>query len=819
MRVAVAGTSYSKRDKMAADAVVMSVEAAGKNSDKAARDYAAEITRLMKNVSANPPKKTKGKSHGNPKRISKGSTIWGSPGTMAWIVTKKIPAKIELERGAQDFLGDLAAFKLHVFRDKAALNITFLHSKRKEVLHTLPAEFPSSRSSESTRVKAAIEWAEKMEQHIQSEAKKGRNPHKKQKKHKRPGPKIKEQAELPDGVEITRLPPGPAPKRSLMPGETLYWPGSKAGITGGTRRIAPLPASHPEDPAEHNPPKKKAKKKNPLPFPVGLVVEEGGAGWTVAEYVPRYSLVTLTKGHRSLMVGPVDCSKWSGVDWNFALYGDYGQIITETERRASDIRKAVDAAAKWANSVTINPPKKKAKNPASRKRKGYKITVDGFGGEFGYLATHPDHGVLEMFGYTSESKAFGAANRAIDKAQGLRLTRALFDNPKKKAKKNARRITSHAQRHGGPYGLHHKMDMISYSLGTIAVGLKGEDDPKALAVLKRGGLVRGRSPNLEITRKGIDALHRTYPDAVTFFNQQWEDGRVPRPVPNPPKKAKKKATSRRRVDNVGEIVIVSEGDVSETAEMIGPNEWRGDGFIDFPGNPVEYSVKGRSYEEVHRKLRKKEKELSKAEAARCEEPEIPKTPSLAPRIRKRVQKGNPKKKAKKNPKKHSGVYAGRVINGWEIFDEEVGRGLDPDVHYVMLRRSGDHLRVQWTGDGAKGYPSAILYKGGVAQPGKKWRKTGGVITDIRNATKWANSAQSNPKKKAKKKTASPAKALVTKCQKAWDHYCERPGRKRLKEVFAHLEKMEKSTAKTVRDELRRCKRSAKAEAKRLGIKV
>jgi len=291
--------------------------------------------------------------------------------------------------------------------------------------------------------------------------------------------------------------------------------------------------------------------------------------------------------------------------------------------------------------------------------------------------------------------------------------RLTFKNP---GKKNARRITSHAQRHGGPYGLHHKMDMISYSLGTIAVGLKGEDDPKALAVLKRGGLVRGRSPNLEITRKGIDALHRTYPDAVTFFNQQWEDGRVPRPVPNPPKKAKKKATSRRRVDNVGEIVIVSEGDVSETAEMIGPNEWRGDGFIDFPGNPVEYSVKGRSYEEVHRKLRKKEKELSKAEAARCEEPEIPKTPSLAPRIRKRVQKGN-------------------------------------------------------------------------------------------------------PKKKAKKKTASPAKALVTKCQKAWGHYCERPGRKRLKEVFAHLEKMEKSTAKTVRDELRRCKRSAKAEAKRLGIKV
>ena len=77
-----------------------------------------------------------------------------------------------------------------------------------------------------------------------------------------------------------------------------------------------------------------------------------------------------------------------------------------------------------------------------------------------------------------------------------------------------------------------------------------------------------------------------------------------------------------------------------------------------------------------------------------------------------------------------------------------------------------------------------------------------------------------PKKKAtKKKAASPAKALISKCQKVWGHYCERPGRKRLKEVFAHLEKMEKSTAKTVKAELRRCKRSANAEAKRLGMKV
>jgi len=69
-------------------------------------------------------------------------------------------------------------------------------------------------------------------------------------------------------------------------------------------------------------------------------------------------------------------------------------------------------------------------NPATRKRKGYTITVGCVAGECGYEAVHPEYGVLSMFGYASESKAFGAANRAIDKAVGLRLTRAFF-NPKK----------------------------------------------------------------------------------------------------------------------------------------------------------------------------------------------------------------------------------------------------------------------------------------------------------------------------------------------------------------------------------------------------
>ncbi len=82
-----------------------------------------------------------------------------------------------------------------------------------------------------------------------------------------------------------------------------------------------------------------------------------------------------------------------------------------------------------------NPKKKNPKSIKPRKRRGYTIKVEGFGNEYGYEAFHPEQAALSMFGYSSPSKAFGAANQAIDKAVGLRLTRAFFDNPKKKSKK------------------------------------------------------------------------------------------------------------------------------------------------------------------------------------------------------------------------------------------------------------------------------------------------------------------------------------------------------------------------------------------------
>jgi len=95
---------------------------------------------------------------------------------------------------------------------------------------------------------------------------------------------------------------------------------------------------------------------------------------------------------------------------------------------------------------------------------------------------------------------------------------------------------------------------------------------------------------------------------------------------------------------------------------------------------------------------------------------------------------------------------------------------------------------------------------------------------VRYETQEAYDAMSNPKKsKAKKKVASKkkapaAKALINKCRKLWDHYCERPSKKRLKEVLEHLEKMKASSAKSVKEERSRCLRVANKEARRLGMK-
>lgn len=77
---------------------------------------------------------------------------------------------------------------------------------------------------------------------------------------------------------------------------------------------------------------------------------------------------------------------------------------------------------------------------------------------------------------------------------------------------------------------------------------------------------------------------------------------------------------------------------------------------------------------------------------------------------------------------------------------------------------------------------------------------------------------SNPRKKKTSRKGPSAKSLISKCQKLWDSYCERPSKKRLREVLEHLEKMKSSSAKTVKEERARCLRAANKEAKRLKMK-
>lgn len=82
--------------------------------------------------------------------------------------------------------------------------------------------------------------------------------------------------------------------------------------------------------------------------------------------------------------------------------------------------------------------------------------------------------------------------------------------------------------------------------------------------------------------------------------------------------------------------------------------------------------------------------------------------------------------------------------------------------------------------------------------------------------------QANPKKKASKKStrkkATPATTLIKRCQKLWETYCEKPTKKNLRAVLAHLDKMKESKAESVKKERSRCLRVANKEAKRLKMK-
>ena len=92
------------------------------------------------------------------------------------------------------------------------------------------------------------------------------------------------------------------------------------------------------------------------------------------------------------------------------------------------------------------------------------------------------------------------------------------------------------------------------------------------------------------------------------------------------------------------------------------------------------------------------------------------------------------------------------------------------------------------------------------------------FADRKLGTKKKVAKRKPAKKKATRKTKPEWQLLINRCRKLWDHYCERPSKKRLKPVLEHLEKMKASTSKKVADERKSCLRIANKEARSLKMK-
>jgi len=138
---------------------------------------------------------------------------------------------------------------------------------------------------------------------------------------------------------------------------------------------------------------------------------------------------------------------------------------------------------------------------------------------------------------------------------------------------------------------------------------------------------------------------------------------------------------------------------------------------------------------------------------------------------------------------------------------------EPDIKPFKWKTSiyeKKNLIIEKIIPGTMGIGRAIKYSINWAnqQPNFK-RKTKKKAT--KKTPRRASSAKHNPKRK------TAATSLIKACRTSWDRYCERPNKTRLKAVFECLEVMKGSRAKTVRGERGRCLRTAKAEAKRLGL--
>jgi hypothetical protein len=199
---------------------------------------------------------------------------------------------------------------------------------------------------------------------------------------------------------------------------------------------------------------------------------------------------------------------------------------------------------------------------------------------------------------------------------------------------------------------------------------------------------------------------------------------------------------------------------------------------------------------------------------------------------------NPQRRRAKNPRERSGF-------GESLLTEAHLKKEFSKEHHVVRRSKAGQVEIESTwptreeaddhrwrisktmwDDPVTGEVYLLDSRGRVMdiRSGPKGEVTKGPLVEIESVIPQRYPPGRNPKKKNPKKAKKAARRatpewqrLINRCQKLWEHYCERPGKKRLKDVLAHLKKMKESESAKVKAERRRCLRVAKAEAKKLKV--
>jgi len=133
---------------------------------------------------------------------------------------------------------------------------------------------------------------------------------------------------------------------------------------------------------------------------------------------------------------------------------------------------------------------------------------------------------------------------------------------------------------------------------------------------------------------------------------------------------------------------------------------------------------------------------------------------------------------------------------------------------IIVSKSDDEWLLQFMPLDAEDPPIDL----GEAPTPEEAKDTASAFYMARGEQKAEVAPEKTTKKKPRKKRKK-HETLIGKSRRLWDSYVEKPTKRGLKSVLKHLEDMEKSTGSKVKQEWRKAKRAAKAEAKEFGMLI